>query len=209
MSYLYNILSEPFNERIETSQLVLRPYEEGDEPDFLRVLIENAAVLNPAFGNRLARVKVLEDARIQMRQLRTDWDNRKVFDFGVWLKEHDTYIGDVTLLNLDYKTPKAELGLYFTEWPDTRNYALQALQAITTFAFKNLTLQKVYLRCTETNAFMGELAEEAGFRLEGMLRDDYRGTTSNELLDLSYYGMTLPDFENQQQLLEAKSTASV
>ncbi|TXK44920.1 GNAT family N-acetyltransferase [Pontibacter qinzhouensis] len=205
MSYLYNVLSESFNERLETKQLVLRPYEEGDESDFMRVMLENGALLNPAFGNRLARVKVLDDARTQMRQLRTDWENRKVFDFGVWLKEDKTYIGDITLKNLDYKIPKAELGLYFTEWPATRSLALQAMQEVVVFGFRNLSLQKIYLRCTEANAILGALALEAGFQLEGTLRSDYRGATTNELLDLSYYGITLPDFEQLQQLKEAKS----
>ncbi|WP_187264167.1 GNAT family N-acetyltransferase [Pontibacter beigongshangensis] len=207
MSYLHNVLSEAVDERLETRQLILRPYEEGDERDFMRVLIENSSNLTPAFGNRLARVKVLEDARTQMQQLRTDWENRKVFDFGVWLKQDNTYIGDVTLKNLDYKIPKAELGMYFTDWASNRAFALQALEAITAFGFKNLALQKVYLRCTDTNAFLGELAEEVGFRPEGTLRNDCRGAGTNELLDLHYFGMTLSDYE-QQKLAADKAAAT-
>ena len=72
MSLLFNILPESLKERLETEHLILRPYQEGDENDFIRVLQENTDALHPAFSGRIARVKALEDARIQMQQIRTD-----------------------------------------------------------------------------------------------------------------------------------------
>ncbi|TPE44757.1 GNAT family N-acetyltransferase [Pontibacter mangrovi] len=206
MSYLYNTLPETFDTQLDTAHLLLRPYQEGDEQDFMRLMQENAAYLNPAFSGRLARVRVLDDARTQVQQLRTDWDNRRTFDFGVWQKEDNHYIGDIALKNLDRSIPKAELGLYFTAWPATRQLAQEALQEVIRFAFGPLGLNKVYLRCTNTNESYGSLAESCGFVKEGVLRCDYRGTDSDTLLDLSYYGITRLDFENAQQQ-EASSTA--
>lgn len=208
MNLLHETLPESFEERIETAHLILRPYKEGDENDFMRLLQENASILNPAFGGRLARVRALDDARAQVRQLRTEWDNRKVFDFGVWIKDSEEYIGDIALKNLDHRVPKAELGLYFTSWPDTKELALEALHTILNFAFHALHLNKVYMRCTATNLCYGELVEEFGFLKEGVIRSDYRGADSDELLDLNYYGITRQDFEQiEQQQAETNSTA--
>lgn len=208
MSILHESLPESFEERIETAHLILRPYQEGDENDFMRLLQENASILNPAFGGRLARVRALDDARAQVKQLRTEWDNRKVFDFGVWTKTDHTYIGDIALKNLDHRIPKAELGLYFTSWPDTREPAMEALHAILKFAFDTLPLNKVYMRCTAANLCYGELVEDIGFQKEGIIRSDYRGADSDELLDLNYYGMTRPDYEYMKQHeVNASSTA--
>ncbi|GAB3198704.1 RimJ/RimL family protein N-acetyltransferase [Pontibacter aydingkolensis] len=209
MSILHESLPDSFEERIETEHLILRPYQEGDESDFMRLLQENAAILNPAFGGRLARVRALDDARTQVKQLRTEWDNRKVFDFGVWMKPSKEYIGDIALKNLDHRIPKAELGLYFTSWPDTREQAIEALQAILKFAFDTLALNKVYMRCTASNLCFGELVEDIGFLKEGVMRSDYKGADSDELLDLIYYGMTRQDYEHMQQHEEETNSTAM
>ncbi|MBC5774027.1 GNAT family N-acetyltransferase [Pontibacter sp. KCTC 32443] len=199
MSLLFNILPDSLDEKLETDHLILRPYQEGDENDFMRVLQENSHTLYPAFSGRIARVKALEDARIQMQQLRTDWDNRKTFDFGVWAKADNNYLGDIALKNVDHKIPKAEIGLYFSGWPETKELVQEALQSIIRFAFDALHLNKVYIRCTTNNKFYGELALENGFVEEGTLRSDFRGLDSNELHDLTYFGMTRKDFESIRQ----------
>lgn len=210
MSFLYNILPDSFEERLETQHLILRPYIEGDEQEFMRLIQESTAALHPAFSGRLARVRVLDDARTQLAQLRTDWDNRRQFDFGVWLKDNDTYIGDIALKNIDRSVPKAEAALYFTGWPHADLFAQEALRAILYFAFETLKLNKVYIRCTQANACYAELAENCGFIKEGVLRSDFRGADSEELLDLSYYGMTREDYEQTtQQLKENNSEATV
>jgi RimJ/RimL family protein N-acetyltransferase len=199
MNYLYNALPNANEERLETEHLTLRPYQEGDESDFMRLLKENTEYLNPAFAGRLARVRALEDARVQVRQLRTEWDNRRTFDFGVWQKTGNAYIGNIALKNLERSIPKAEVALYFTEWPSSRNLASEALQAVLQFAFVSLKMNKVYMRCTNVNQSYGELAEASGFVKEGVFRNDYRGVDSDELLDLSYYGITREDFEHSRQ----------
>mgnify|MGYP005751707999 CR=1 FL=1 len=174
----------------------------------MRLLKESTPFLSPAFTGRLARVRVLDDARTQVQQLRTDWQNRRTFDFGVWQKSDNSYIGDIALKNIDRSIPKAELGLYFTSWPATKELAQEALEEVVHFAFETLGLNKVYLRCTNTNESYGKLAESCGFRKEGILRCDYRGADSEELLDLSYYGIIRQDLATQQEhQQEAKSTA--
>jgi len=207
MSFLYNTLPNSHEEQLDTPHLTLRPYQEGDESDFMRLLKENTNYLNPAFAGRLARVRGLDDARTQVRQLRSEWENRRTFDFGVWQKEGNTYIGNIALKNLERSIPKAEVGLYFTEWPDSKNMAQEALQAVLQFAFDSLGMNKVYMRCTNANESFGELALANGFLKEGVLRNDYRGADSYELLDLSYYGLTRQDFEQAQQEEQASSEA--
>jgi [ribosomal protein S5]-alanine N-acetyltransferase len=209
MSFLYNILPGSFEDKLETEHLLLRPYEDGDEQDFMRLIQENSSALCPAFAARLARVRALEDARSQLAQLRTDWDNRKQFDFGVWLKESDTYIGDIMLKNIDRSIPKAEVAHYFTGWPEMNTWAPEAFRAILGFAFEDLQLNKVYMRCTQYNLACSQLAESCGFRKEGVIRSDFRGADSNELLDLNYYGMTRDDYEQATQLKESDTKAMV
>lgn len=210
MSFLYNTLPDSFDDKLETEHLLLRPYAEGDEQDFMRLLNESSsALLSPAFTGRLARVRALEDARVQLAQLRTDWDNRKLFDFGVWLKESNTYIGDIALKNIDRSVPKAEVGLYFTDLTGLMPLAQEALRAVMTFAFEDMQLNKVYMRCTQYNDVCSHLAEHCGFVKEGVLRSDFKGADAEELLDLIYFGMIRDDYEHMTQLKTSDSQATV
>ncbi|SIT91276.1 GNAT family N-acetyltransferase [Pontibacter indicus] len=205
MSILYNTLPDAFDEQLKTEHLLIRPYAEGDEQEFMRLIQEDASALSPAFTGRVARVRVLEDARIQLAQLRSDWDNRKQFDFGVWLRESNTYIGDITLKNIDRSVPKAETALYFTSWADMLDLAQEAFKAVLHFAFEEVKLNKLYMRCTKYNNGCVQLAESCGFVKEGIFRSDFRGADSEELLDLIYYGMTRDDYEQETQLKERNS----
>jgi RimJ/RimL family protein N-acetyltransferase len=208
MNFLYNTLPDANEELLETEHLTLRPYQEGDESDFMRLLKENTEYLNPAFADRLSRVRALEDARVQVRQLRTEWDNRRTFDFGVWQQKEEAYIGNIALKNIERSIPKAEVALYFTEWPSSKNLAKEGLQAVLQFAFVSLKMNKLYMRCTNANQSYGKMAEASGFVKEGVFRNDYRGAASDELLDISYYGITREDFEHSRQE-QASSEAMV
>ncbi|MCC9137213.1 GNAT family N-acetyltransferase [Pontibacter silvestris] len=145
---------------------------------------------------------------MQVMQLQTEWNNHQVFDFGVWLKSIYSYIEDVALKNFAHRVPKAEIGVCFTCWPNTRAYAQEALLAVVDFAFNMLSLNKVYLRSTLFNKLYGKLAEDCGFVQEGILRSDYCGADSDELLYLIYYAMTRMDFEQmKQRKAETQATA--
>jgi len=89
-----------------------------------------------------------------------------MFDFGVWLKDGKTYIGDIALKNLDYRIPKAEIALHFTSWPGTKAYAQEALQEIRSFAFDTLGMNKVYMRCCAAAAFYEDLPRHAALHMK-------------------------------------------
>lgn len=208
MNFLYTPTA-PYQEQLDTEHLLLRPYQEGDESDFMRLLQESTDYLTPAFVGRLSRVRVPDDARTQVLQLQTDWDSRRAFDFGVWQKTDQAYIGNIALKNLDRSIPKDELALYFGNWPQSKALAQEGLVAVLQFAFEQLQLNKVYMRCTLATEQMGELATENGFTKEGLLRSDYRQVGTNKLHDISYYGMTRPDFEKEQRRIHAEAEAVV
>ncbi|MFD2066108.1 hypothetical protein ACFSKU_04385 [Pontibacter silvestris] len=55
MSFLYNVLPQCLDKQLYTTNLLLRPYQEGDEHDFMRLVQENTPALDPAFRGRGTR----------------------------------------------------------------------------------------------------------------------------------------------------------
>ncbi|MDX5347433.1 MAG: GNAT family N-acetyltransferase [Hymenobacteraceae bacterium] len=207
MNQLYETPQDNLKKHLESDRLILRAYQEGDEGDFFQVLIENKDRLDPASSGRLGFIKMLDDARIKIKQLQTDWNARKLFSFGIWLKDSNTYIGDITLKNIDLSIPKAEVGFYIDNSYTGKGYAAEALKVIIAFAFNNLKLNKLYGRCTEQNTPCSLLFEHAGFMQEGYIRQDIWSKDNSKLLDLYYYGMTRAEFDQATKLRREELTA--
>ncbi|QMU27293.1 GNAT family N-acetyltransferase [Adhaeribacter radiodurans] len=181
---------------LRTNRLLLRRYQDSDAPDFLTLLITNQSRLSLAFPGRVEMNKKLKNAEYFVRQMSTDWQFKKVFEFGIWLLDTNQYIGDIALKNLEKRVPKGEIGYYLDAAAEGKGYASEALRAITVFGFETIGLNKVFIKMPVQNARSYRLAERCGFMREGLLRQDFRSDEKTGLVDVYYYGMTLSNYQN-------------
>jgi RimJ/RimL family protein N-acetyltransferase len=92
---------------------------------------------------------------------------------GVALKSDDRLIGTVGLHGLGHKDRKAELGISIgakEEWG--KGYGGEAIRILLRHGFETLNLNRIQLRVFEFNARARRCYEKAGFRPEGVLRQD-------------------------------------
>ncbi|MDB5262880.1 MAG: family acetyltransferase [Adhaeribacter sp.] len=176
-----------------TDRLRLRPYREPDALIFHNLIQENKTRLAPAFPSRVLVTKRYEEALRLIKRFRVDWQLGQVYAFGIWHQNPDKYIGDISLKNFDHSIPKAEIGYYLDGSAEGYGYGTEALQALIRFAFKQLSVNKLYLRCALQNQRSAELAERCGFRREGLIRQDFRDNT-RQLIDVYYYGLTRSEY---------------
>lgn len=186
----------PEDTELITPRLRLHPYHENHTEAFYRLLQENKDRLAPAFPNRIAVTKHLDEALKLIKRLKIDWMLGQVYAFGIWRQPQNKYIGDISLKNFEYSIPKAEVGYYLSAQAEGQGFALEALEAIIKFSFKSLEINKLYIRCSLENVRSYQLAERCGFRREGLIRHDFRDS-SQKLIDIFYYGLTRPDYENR------------
>lgn len=104
---------------------------------------------------------------------RNDWSSREHASWAI--SDHGgSLLGSVSLHRIDWDQGDAEIGYWVGPWARRRGAGTRAVVLATRFAFEELALHRVYLFHAMENAGSCALAQHAGFRLEGTLRQSYR-----------------------------------
>lgn len=103
-----------------------------------------------------------------------DWYQRVLSDrnnIRLAIEYDNTFVGLVTLTDIDWKNGKAETGIRLTlSAPKQKGIANDALKALLKYAFDELNLQRVYATVLEHNIASKKLHDKCGYVVEGTLR---------------------------------------
>ena len=106
-------------------------------------------------------------------------------DAGIW--DHGRLSGFVGLFDIDASFRSAEIGYYVDKAAEGRGLITRAARAMLSYAFEDLKLHRVELRCAATNARSIAVAERLGFRQEGRLVKADR--IGSDWVDFLIYGL--------------------
>ena len=173
-----------FPERFETERLLVRCPLPGDGPEVHAAVNESLDELLP-WMDWPRQHGTVEDSEEKVRRDRVRFLERTDLLLLLFLKGTNTLVGGSGLHRMDWSVPRFEIGY----WCRTRfvgnGYITEAVRAITDFAFEHLGARRVEIRCDSVNERSVRVAQRAGYRLEGELRnaevgDD--GSPSNVLV---------------------------
>jgi RimJ/RimL family protein N-acetyltransferase len=91
-------------------------------------------------------------------------------------KASGALVGSSGLHRIDWSVPGAEIGYWGRRGAGGEGYITEAVRRIAVFAVRDLDMRRVEIRCGSRNARSRAVAERAGFRFEGILREDDHGT---------------------------------
>ena len=107
------------------------------------------------------------------KQQQTWWEqsyqknNEKNF---IIVDNKDNFLGTISLLNIDMRSKKAELGRFFiSEYNRGNHFGTISITLLLEYAFKHLNMNKVYLEVFSHNKQAIFLYEQIGFTREGLL----------------------------------------
>ena len=164
-----------FPERFETERLLIRSPMPGDGPGLHAAVRESMDELLPWMPWTKEHGTV-DDSEASARRARVRFLERTELRMHLFLRETGTLIGSSGLHRIDWSVPKFEIG-YWCRTPFAgRGYTTEAVRGISAFAFDTLDAKRVEIRCDPLNRPSARVAERAGFRLEGELRNDAVGT---------------------------------
>jgi RimJ/RimL family protein N-acetyltransferase len=115
------------------------------------------------------------------------------FVVSAFLKENGGFALATGLHPRNWEVPMFEIGYWCRRSMQGRGYATEAVRALTDIAFREMSANRVEIRCDSRNLPSQRVAQRAGYRLEAQLHSDARandGSLRNTLI----YVMLAQDF---------------
>lgn len=108
-------------------------------------------------------------------------------EFIIYTLDNNIAIGNIGLTGIDMHNLKAELTIILGEKEHRgRGFGEEALRLIMSYAFQDLMLNKIALKVFKYNESALKLYNKAGFKLDGILRQDiYKNNQFNDVLEMS------------------------
>lgn len=106
------------------------------------------------------------------------------------------FVGMVGFNEIDWRNRYAALGYWLTEDAQGQGLMTRACRVYTAHAFDVLGLNRIEIRCAETNRRSRAVAERLGFELDGVLRD--RERLYDRFVNHAIYGLHADAWQRQQ-----------
>lgn len=179
---------------LETERLLLKPYEINFADEIFEVVkhreIADTMVMIPHPYPR-------EVVDSWISYLQASFEKGNAYEFAVFLKSTDRYIGNCGLVAINHKHRNAEVG-YFIDVKEWGNgYATEACEKIIEYGFNEHKLNRIYSRCMVRNGASRRVMEKSGMKWEGRLRQEFLKEDVYE--DMDYLSILASEFAKKTQ----------
>jgi ribosomal-protein-serine acetyltransferase len=110
----------------------------------------------------------IEDTRAFVQKAMNEFVATGAIPAGIWLG--DELVGTIGMHTIDWVDRSTSLGYWMSEDFQGKGLMRAAFQAMLAYAFDELELHRVEIRCATGNVRSRSLPEKAGFKHEGTLR---------------------------------------
>jgi len=152
--------------KIKGEQINLRKLKKSDALS----IYQNAKDFDIAKYTRLPYPYKLKNAEDFIKITHQKIKKKKVFEFGIELKETKKIIGMMSLMNIDYNNKNAEIGYWLGKKYWGKKIMKEAIILILNFGFKKLKLIRIYAKVMHPNISSIKLLEKSNFQYEGRMR---------------------------------------
>jgi RimJ/RimL family protein N-acetyltransferase len=180
-----------------SERLLLRRYSPDDIPMYYQMLLSNTEHLYEFLPSFLLDVEGEEDIKTWFDRQSTEWEARTLFIFGAWDKVTGVYIGESYLANPDWDVPRIEVGYFLVREFTGMGYATEAAHAAIQYAFEQMKVLRIDLKCAADHTASIQVAKRCGFTQEGCFRQHHR-KKAGTLVDMFWYGLLLSEWQNMQ-----------
>lgn len=180
-----NPISLDFPECFETERLRIRAPLWGDGRAINEAIQESAEDLRKwlPFAQHIPTV-LQSEAYICKDRL--NFLERTDLVLHLFDKETETFIGSSGLHRMDWNAGRFEIGYWLRSSYVGKGLITEAVKGITNFAIHELDANRIEIRVDSRNIRSKNVAERAGFTLEGTLRN-WRRDEFGDLIDLFIY----------------------
>jgi ribosomal-protein-serine acetyltransferase len=169
-------------------EMHVRLMEKEDFTEIYSLIEKNRDRLLMYFPKTSAGIKDLEAAKKFARHKVRQALEREQYYFVVALKSVAEIIGMVMVKNIDWTIPKGELAYFIDHNYEGIGITSNAVKRVVEYCFKELEMEKLYIKFNPENVGSKKVAIKNGFEKEGFLKREFR-TGLGELTDVERYGL--------------------
>lgn len=170
--------------QFETERLLIRAPRPGDGAAIHEAVCESLEMLRHWMPWAVPEPEVSRFEEFA-RTGATDFAERIDLPMLLWLRDGSTLVGASGLHPRDWDVPRFEVGYWCRAKFVGQGYITEAVRGIAQFAFARFGARRLEIWCDVRNERSARVAERAGFRLEGRLRNhrlDPTGTVRDSLV---------------------------
>ncbi len=154
------------------NQIHLRLLREEDAFDLLVLAKENRKYWS-TYEPSMSEDYYTLDAQVhRLRHARYAYQQAKEYHFGIFKRETDRLIGQISLYDVK-RLPfmKASLGYSLSEKETKKGYMTEAITLICRYGYRKLQLRRIEAYVSPKNLGSIRVLEKNGFQREGLMRD--------------------------------------
>jgi RimJ/RimL family protein N-acetyltransferase len=182
---------------IITPRLLLRPAQPGDGAILNEAVVESFDQLHQWMEWAVTKPTV-EDSESYVRQASAEFMLRKDLPFLIFDRTEKKLLGATGFNEIRWELPAMEIGYWIRNSMQGHGYVTEAVTALSWYAFKELQVVRLGIRCDEENLRSRRVAERVGFSIEGTMKFDkkwYDGSLRNTVLYACYSTNSLQSFD--------------
>lgn len=198
--------------KIEGSRIVLKKHDEGLASTMFSYVEKDRTRLGQ-FLPWVPFTKTVEDELNYIKHTHKCWDDGTLFDFGIFRKTDDLYLGNIGLHSIRWEFDRCEVGYWILGDFEGQGYMSEALRILEAHAFE-LGFHRVEVRCSSINQRSATVPVSCGYVFDGVLKENcveqekYRDTFIFSKLSHQYkknYIQALTEMDKSLVLDVAKS----
>lgn len=189
------MLSHKGTKKLETDRLILRKFNFDDAEDMFYNWASDSDVTLALSWQAHSNIKITK--KVLDRWIKC-YDNLESYKWAIVIKDDGNLIGNISLINVDNRLEKCEIGYCISKPYWNRGIVTEAFKAIIDFSFKEIGFNRIGGRHQVGNAASGKVMEKCGLQYEGCLRQISKNNIG-EFVDCRYYSILKQDYLSQRE----------
>jgi len=177
-------MSRPSGDLVVDATLALVPRKPEDAREMFALIDAHRADLT-RWVTWVDATLSLDDVRRYARFAQSHFERLTHFEYSI--RENGAIAGGIGLYHDDRGSRTGHIGYWLAPGARGRGLITRAAAALTTRAFRELTLHRLEIRCVVENSKSRAVAERLGYTLEGVLKE--ASLLHGRFRDLALYAM--------------------
>lgn len=173
-------------------EITIQELNYKDIKAFFELMNGNRHLLARYFPITVDNTRTILGTEYYVQSLLKKRDNNEMICFTIYHKKN--MIGMFHIKSIDWRIPKCEIAYFMDHTYQGKGLMSVLLKKIVDMCFKELKMNKVFVKISPDNTSSRRVAVKNGFTTEGILKKEFR-TETGELVDLEYLGLVNPDLK--------------